>query len=109
MLSQKHNEAAKVNYRSGFFITTNVLPDFGHAADQEAVYRRLRVFKTKALPKKDASVTGNIFSIHVYFDVFRNSNLRINSILNSNYRMAETALYGSFPLLCRTTCGKRSL
>jgi len=58
MLSQKHTEASKVNYRSGFFITTNVLPDFGHAADQEAVYRRLKIFKTKPLPKKDTSVTG---------------------------------------------------
>jgi len=73
MLSQKHNDALKVNYRSGFFITTNVLPDFGHAADQEAVYRRLRVFKTKALPKKDTSVTGKIpFNVAylVIFEIF---------------------------------------
>lgn len=58
MLSRKNKEATKVTYYSGFFITTNVLPDFGNAVDQEAVYRRLKVFHTKALPKKDSSVTG---------------------------------------------------
>ena len=58
MLSQKHTEAKKVNYKSGFFITTNVLPDFGIQRDQEAVFRRLKVFQTKTLPKKDSSVTG---------------------------------------------------
>jgi len=48
MLSQKHASAKRVNYRSGFFITTNVLPDFGIGGrDQEAVYRRLKVFRTK--------------------------------------------------------------
>ena len=58
MLSQKHAEAVKVVYNSGFFITTNVLPDFGNQVDQEAVYRRLRVFSTKRLPKKDTCITG---------------------------------------------------
>ena len=58
MLSQKHSHTSKVNYKSGFFITTNILPDFGHAVDQEAVYRRLKVFTTKPLRKKDTSVTG---------------------------------------------------
>lgn len=58
MLSQKHTEASKVNYRSGFFITTNVLPNFGNEIDQEAVYRRLKVFHTKPLPIKDSSVVG---------------------------------------------------
>ena len=63
MLSQKHSAAKRVNYKSGFFITTNVLPDFGVERDQEAVYRRLKVFSTKALPKKDTSVTGKRFII----------------------------------------------
>ena len=58
MLSQKHAEATKVDYKSGFFITTNVLPDFGNTVDHEAVYRRLKVFTTKPLPRKDTSVTG---------------------------------------------------
>jgi len=58
MLSQKHSDAKKVNYKSGFFITTNILPDFGVQRDQEAVYKRLKVFHTRPLPKKDSSVTG---------------------------------------------------
>lgn len=61
-LSRKNKDAIKVNYRSGFFITTNNLPNFGNDLDQEAVYRRLQVFKTKALPKKDSSVTGTYFN-----------------------------------------------
>lgn len=61
MLSQKHASAIKVNYKSGFFITTNILPNFGISVDQEALYKRLKVFHTKALPKKDTSVTGEIF------------------------------------------------
>jgi len=62
MLSQKHSSARRVNYRSGFFITTNILPNFGAGRDQEAIYRRLKVFSTKALQKKDTSVTGTIYS-----------------------------------------------
>ena len=60
MLSQKHAEAKKVNYKSGFFITTNELPDFGHQIDQEAICRRLKVFQTKTLPKKDTTVTSKL-------------------------------------------------
>ena len=63
MLSRKHTEANKVNYCSGFFITTNVLPDFGYERDQDAIYRRLKFFTTKVLPRKDSSVT--IESIHL--------------------------------------------
>ena len=57
-VAKKHSEAVKVNYRSGFFITTNVMPDFGHESDQDAIMKRLTVYKTKTLPKKDSSVTG---------------------------------------------------
>lgn len=60
ILAQKHSSAKKVHYNSGFFITTNVLPNFGAERDQAAVYRRLKVFSTKELPKKDASMTGII-------------------------------------------------
>ena len=66
MLSQKHTATKRVNYRSGFFITTNVMPDFGVARDQEAVYRRLKVFSTNPLARKDTSVTCKLF----YFFVF---------------------------------------
>ena len=37
-LSRKNKDAIKVNYKSGFFITTNNLPNFGNDLDQEAVY-----------------------------------------------------------------------
>ncbi|XP_066922695.1 uncharacterized protein [Clytia hemisphaerica] len=57
MLSQKHASATKVMYNSGFFITTNVLPNFGISKDHDAVYNRLKVFSTKPLPKNDSSVT----------------------------------------------------
>ena len=58
MLPQKHQAAKRVNLKCGFFITTNVLPDFGAEVDQEAVYARLKVFTTRPLRKKDCSVTG---------------------------------------------------
>ena len=71
MLSQKHSAAEKVRYNSGFFITTNVLPDFGIERDQEAVYRRLKVFHTRPLQKKDSSVTGKVqfFSLSLIFEI----------------------------------------
>ena len=58
MLPQKHKGATKFKYNSGFFITTNILPDFGQNLDGDAVYKRLEVFETKALEKKDLTVTG---------------------------------------------------
>ena len=54
-IPQKHAEASKIYYSSGFFITTNVLPDFGQERDQNAIQKRLRVFQTRALPKKMAA------------------------------------------------------
>ena len=63
MLPQKHKEATKVQYNSGFFITTNILPDFGQNLDGEAVYRRLEVFETKTLKNKDLSVTGRTITL----------------------------------------------
>ena len=57
-VARKHSEPAKINYRSGFFITTNVMPNFGHESDQNAILKRLHVFKTATLPRKDSSVTG---------------------------------------------------
>ena len=58
MLSQKHCKATKVNYKSGFFITTQQLPDFVNDDDNRAIKSRLKVFKTTALPKKDSSLRG---------------------------------------------------
>ena len=88
MLSQKHKGAKKVKYRSGFFITTNKRPKFGKRQteqndesssssdsdsdnendprpardkDHDAVYKRLRCFHTKPLPRQDSSVSGRLF------------------------------------------------
>ena len=58
MLSQKHQSASKVTYNSGFFITTNELPDFVHKRDNGAIKCRLKIYNTKALPKRDTSVTS---------------------------------------------------
>ena len=57
-LPQKHKEASRVRYNSGIFITTNVYPDFGHDHDNQAIRRRLDVFNTSALQRKDGSVSG---------------------------------------------------
>lgn len=85
MLSQKHSSATKVNYRSGFFITTNVLPDFGQRRDQDAINRRLSVFTTKTLPKKNTSVTGNknnyIYTTRCKPLIFQRKNINMNFII----------------------------
>lgn len=57
MIPQKHKEATKVQYNSGFFITANLLPDFGNGVDGDAVMSRLEIFETKSLPKKDLTIT----------------------------------------------------
>ena len=59
MVPQKHREASKFLYNSGFFITTNEHPDFGEGRDGEAIKRRLKIFQTKALKRKNNTVTGN--------------------------------------------------
>jgi len=54
----KHKTGAKVKYNSGFFITTNVYPDFGNERDCEAIRKRLSIFNTTSLKKKDSGVSG---------------------------------------------------
>lgn len=62
MLPQKHKSGTRVKYNSGFFITTNIYPDFGSDLDNQAIARRLEVFNTKSLKKDlDKSVMGKIF------------------------------------------------
>ena len=56
MVPQMHREASKFIYNSGSFITTNEYPDFGEGRDGEAIKRRLRIFQTKALKKKNNAV-----------------------------------------------------
>ena len=58
MVPHKHREASKFIYNSGFYITTNVYPNFGEGLDGQAIKKRLKVFETKSLKHKDTSVTG---------------------------------------------------
>ena len=60
VVPQKHRSSVTSHYNSGFFITTNNYPDFGGGRDGEAIKQRLSVFHTKALKKKDASVSGEL-------------------------------------------------
>ena len=60
MVAQKHREASKFSYNSGFYITTNVYPDFGEGLDSQAIKKRLKVFETKSLKHKDTSLTGKL-------------------------------------------------
>ena len=68
MVPQKHREASKFIYNSGFYITTNVYPDVGEGLDGQAIKKRLKVFETKSLKDKDTSVTGKLcfFLINQY-------------------------------------------
>ena len=60
MVPQKHGETSKFIYNSGFYITTNVYPNFGEGLDGQAIKKRLKVFETKSLKPKDTSVTGKL-------------------------------------------------
>ena len=60
MVPQKHRETSKFIYSSGFYISTNVYPDFGEKLDGQAIKKRLKVFETKSLKHKDTSVTGKL-------------------------------------------------
>ena len=60
MFPQKHRKASKFINNSGFYITTNVCPDFGVGLDGQVIKKRLKVFETKPLKHKDTSVTGKL-------------------------------------------------
>lgn len=64
MVPQKHKAPTKFVYNSGFFITTNIYPDFGAGLDGEAIRKRLAVFETKSLPSKDTTVSGKCVLWH---------------------------------------------
>ena len=57
-VSRKHKDGKRVIYNSGFYITTNVFPNFGHETDNSAIKSRLAIFETKSLKKRSASVTS---------------------------------------------------
>jgi len=61
-VQRKHAEVQSSHYNSGFFITTNVYPDFGGGRDAEAIKKRLSVFETIALKKKDPAVSGKLLN-----------------------------------------------
>jgi len=63
-IPQKHKEANRICYNSGIFITSNVYPDFGHEHDNVAIRRRLDVFNTSSLQRKDGSVSGKLLSAY---------------------------------------------
>ena len=51
---------SKFIFNSGFYITSNVYPDFGEGMDGQAIKKRLKVFEMKSLKHKDTSVTGKL-------------------------------------------------
>ena len=61
MAPQKDREAPKFIDNSGFYITTDVHPDFGGRLDGQAIKECLKVFETKSLKHKDVSMTGKRF------------------------------------------------
>jgi len=69
VVPQKHRGSVTSHYNSGFFITTNNYPDFGGGRDGEAIKRRLCVFDTKALKRKDASVSGKLNDKHLNLSI----------------------------------------
>ena len=60
MVPQIHRETSKFIYNSGFYIATNVYPDFGEGLDGQAIKKRLKVYETKSLKYKDTRVTGKL-------------------------------------------------
>ena len=68
MVPQKQREVSKFIYNSGFYITTNVYPDFSEGLDGQAIKKLLKVFETKSLKHKDTSVAGKLrfFLINQY-------------------------------------------
>ena len=60
MVPQKHREASKFIYNSGFYITTNVYPDFGEGLDGQTIKKCLKVSETNSLKHKDTRVTGKL-------------------------------------------------
>ena len=68
MVPQKHREASKFIYNSGFYISTNVYPNFGEVLDGQEIKKRLKVSETNSLKHKDTNVTGYLrfFMINQY-------------------------------------------
>ena len=69
-MQKKHTSTATTHYNSGFFITTNVYPDFGGGRDAEAIRKRLSVFETNALKSKDPGISGRFFRLQYLKGMF---------------------------------------
>ena len=63
-IPQKHKGGLRVKYNSGFYIATNVYPDFGNEVDCVAIRKLLEVFQTKSLRSKDNTVAGKILRLY---------------------------------------------
>lgn len=64
-VQRKHSSVQSTHYNSGFFITTNDFPDFGAGRDGEAIRKRLHVFNTVSLKRKDPTVSGKFHVVHM--------------------------------------------
>ena len=62
-VQKKHSNVQSTHYNSGFFITTNDYPDFGGGRDADAIAKRLEVFNTVALQRKDPKISGEYCQI----------------------------------------------
>jgi len=52
-VQKKHSDSATTHYNSGFFITTNIYPDFGGGRDADAILKRLCVFENPLCASND--------------------------------------------------------
>ena len=68
IVPREHRQASQFINNSGFYLTTNVCPDFGKGLDGEAIKKGLKVFETKLSKHKDISATGKLrfFLINQY-------------------------------------------
>ena len=82
MVSQKHREASKLIYNSGFYMTTNVNPNFGEGLAGQAIKKRLKVFETKLLKHKDTSVTGKLRFLLINQYIFEADLVHIQHVTN---------------------------
>ena len=76
-LSRKHKDGKRVKYNSGFYITTNVFPDFCNEIDNEAIRKRLVILQTKPLKKKSRTISGKL---HYVFPSFARHEEHLNQM-----------------------------
>ena len=82
MVPQKHREASKFIYNSGFYITTNVYPNFREGLDGQAIKKHLKVFERKSVKHKDTSVTGKLRFLLISQYIFEVDLVHIQHVAN---------------------------